>query len=99
MPRNRATPAPTGQRNNERDACELFACALALALALAAFGAVAQAQTPAACPSVQGFTQNRDKPVQIEAASLEVRDKRQDRDLHRQCGGDAGRHHFMHASR
>jgi lipopolysaccharide export system protein LptA len=36
----------------------------------------ALAQTPSGPPNaLQGFSQNRDKPVQIDAASLEVRDK------------------------
>ena len=62
---------------------------LALALTVAVFD-TAQAQTPprpaaprtAAAPvnqgpanALQGFSQNRDQPVQIEAATLEVRDK------------------------
>ena len=38
--------------------------------------AVASAQTPGGPPNaLQGFSQNRDKPVKIDAASLEVRDK------------------------
>ncbi len=46
----------------------------ALALALAA--SPATAQTSQGVPNaLQGFSQNRDKPVQIEAATLEVRDK------------------------
>jgi lipopolysaccharide export system protein LptA len=37
----------------------------------------AMAQTPSSGPpnALQGFSQNRDKPVQIDAATLEVRDK------------------------
>ena len=61
-----------------------FACAT---IAAAAFVCAAHAQTPRpsaqraaqASPgpanALQGFSQNRDQPVQIEAASLEVRDK------------------------
>jgi lipopolysaccharide export system protein LptA len=48
----------------------------------AVFAAVANAQTPSAQPqgqgpanALQGFSQNRDQPVQIEAATLEVREK------------------------
>jgi lipopolysaccharide export system protein LptA len=57
---------------------------LALALVTAAAGvAVAQPQQPAAPPrqpagqpnALQGFSQNRDKPVKINAAELEVHDK------------------------
>ena len=45
-------------------------------LALAASPAVAPAQNAQGVPNaLQGFSQNRDKPVQIEAATLEVRDK------------------------
>lgn len=46
---------------------------------LAAMGLLSptMAQTPAGGPpnALQGFSQNRDKPVQIDAATLEVRDK------------------------
>ena len=50
--------------------------AVAAALAVASFGAVAYAQASKGPPNaVQGFSKNRDKPVQIEAATLEVRDK------------------------
>ena len=40
-------------------------------------GVAALAQTPAAGPpnALQGFSQNRDKPIKINSASLEVRDK------------------------
>ena len=58
-----------------------------LLVAAAASEAIAQARPPAAAPSnsaavqqgppnaLQGFSQNRGQPVQIEAATLEVRDK------------------------
>jgi len=61
-----------------------FACA---AIAAATWGCAAHAQTPrppaqrsaqanqGPANALQGFSQNRDQPVQIEAASLEVRDK------------------------
>ena len=51
--------------------------ALVAALALAAAGAaVAHAQQPSGPPNaLQGFSQNRDKPVKINAAELEVHDK------------------------
>jgi lipopolysaccharide export system protein LptA len=49
--------------------------ALAVAVLLAVSGA-ALAQTSKGPPNaLQGFSQNRDQPVQIEAATLEVRDK------------------------
>jgi len=45
-------------------------------LALVAVSAPAQAQPASGPPNaLQGFSQNRDKPVKIDAASLEVRDK------------------------
>ena len=52
-------------------------CSVMLAaLALAALPALALAQSAQGVPNaLQGFSQNRDKPVQIEAATLEVRDK------------------------
>src|SRR5947207_1091369 len=43
-----------------------------LALMLASGAACAQSGPPNA---LQGFSQNRDKPIKIDAASLEVRDK------------------------
>ena len=55
----------------------LYLCAVTLAL-LAPGLAVAQAPRPAAAPPVQSLLQggqDKDQPVQIEAASLEVRDK------------------------
>ena len=50
---------------------------IALAIGLVSGGLVAQAQTASQGPpnALQGFSQNRDQPVHIEAASLEVRDK------------------------
>jgi lipopolysaccharide export system protein LptA len=53
------------------------ACAAALLLVVIPFGA-AQAQGGGVSNAMQGFTQNRDKPIQIEAASLEVRDKKKE---------------------
>src|SRR5207247_11419736 len=50
--------------------------AAALALALIASGdALAQGAMSGVPNAMQGFSQNRDQPIQIEAASLEVRDK------------------------
>src|SRR5258707_1082119 len=52
--------------------------AAAFALALIASGD-AGAQSSASVPSaMQGFPQNRDQPIQIEAASLEMRDKKKE---------------------
>src|SRR5256884_7574574 len=50
----------------------------AAALALIASGD-AGAQSSASVPNaMQGFSQNRDQPIQIEAASLEMRDKKKE---------------------
>jgi lipopolysaccharide export system protein LptA len=52
------------------------ACAAVLALVLFAGGeARAQGAMSGVPNAMQGFSQNRDQPIQIEAASLEVRDK------------------------
>ena len=59
-------------RRNIRSAC---AAALALALLAAAGDARAQGAMSGVPNAMQGFSQNRDQPIQIEAASLEVRDK------------------------
>ena len=54
----------------------LSACAAVLTLVvLAAGNACAQGSMSGVPNAMQGFTQNRDQPIQIEAASLEVRDK------------------------
>jgi lipopolysaccharide export system protein LptA len=51
--------------------------AAAFAFAVAAAGdAVAQKSIPDVPNAMQGFSQNRDQPIQIEAASLEMRDKK-----------------------
>jgi lipopolysaccharide export system protein LptA len=56
--------------------CAAFACAGMSDLALAQQKDQTQQQSPQSVPNaLQGFSQNKDKPVQIEAASLEVRDK------------------------
>ena len=52
----------------------LNACIATLAL-LAAGDAHAQSAASGVPNAMQGFSQNRDQPIQIEAASLEVRDK------------------------
>jgi lipopolysaccharide export system protein LptA len=50
-----------------------------LALALAAAGeAVAQKSVQAGPNAMQGFSQNRDQPIQIEAGSLEMREKKKE---------------------
>jgi lipopolysaccharide export system protein LptA len=51
----------------------------ALALALLASGDVHAQGTMSGVPNaMQGFSQNRDQPIQIEAASLEMRDKKKE---------------------
>src|SRR5438309_10814910 len=53
--------------------------AAALALALVASGdAFAQGAMSGVPNAMQGFSQNRDQPIQIEAASLEMRDKKKE---------------------
>jgi lipopolysaccharide export system protein LptA len=55
------------------------ACALACALALLAGGkAAAQSAVTGVPNAMQGFSQNRDQPIQIEAATLEMRDKKKE---------------------
>lgn len=56
------------------DILRMTACA-AFAVALTCAAASAQQQQQSVPNALQGFSQNKDKPVQIEAASLEVRDK------------------------
>jgi lipopolysaccharide export system protein LptA len=51
--------------------------AFALALMLPA-GALAQSAVSGVPNAMQGFSQNRDQPIQIEAASLEMRDKKKE---------------------
>lgn len=56
---------------------------LASALAVSAFammpgGAFAQSTATGVPNAMQGFSQNRDQPIQIEAASLEMRDKKKE---------------------
>jgi lipopolysaccharide export system protein LptA len=53
------------------------ACTAAFALALIAAGdAGAQSAVSGVPNAMQGFSQNRDQPIQIEAAELEMRDKK-----------------------
>jgi lipopolysaccharide export system protein LptA len=59
---------------NHRVAQAASAAILAIALS-AAHGATPQSSVPNA---MQGFSQNRDQPIQIEAASLEMRDKKKE---------------------
>ncbi len=55
------------------------ACTAACALMLLAAGeAAAQSAATNVPNAMQGFSQNRDQPIQIEAASLEMRDKKKE---------------------
>ena len=53
----------------------LAALSLMLAMALGAAHATAQKNNPGPPNALQGFSQNRDQPVKIQAASFEVREK------------------------
>src|SRR5437879_6327706 len=55
----------------------LAAAVLALAL-IASGGAGAQSAVSGVPNAMQGFSQNRDQPIQIQAASLEMRDKKKE---------------------
>jgi len=55
------------------------ACAAAFALALVAAGKAGAQSTVQGVPNaMQGFSQNRDQPIQIESATLEMRDKKKE---------------------
>lgn len=51
----------------------------AFAFVIASSGAGAQGAVSGVPNAMQGFSQNRDQPIQIEAASLEMRDKKKKR--------------------
>src|SRR5438876_6553369 len=53
-------------------------CTLSLHDALPICGALAQGAMSGVPNAMQGFSQNRDQPIQIEAASLEMRDKKKE---------------------
>jgi lipopolysaccharide export system protein LptA len=54
------------------------ACALGLTLLLGSGAALAQSAMTGVPNAMQGFSQNRDQPIQIESATLEVRDKKKE---------------------
>ena len=62
------------------DVPKLTGCAVLVALALAAapLDARAQSAVSGVPNAMQGFSQNKDQPIQIEAASLEMRDKKKE---------------------
>ena len=68
------TPRSTSVRRIAR-----YACTAAFALFVIACGqAIAQSAVQGVPNAMQGFSQNRDQPIQIEAATLEMRDKKKE---------------------
>lgn len=66
-------------RSGDKRCAISSAAALAVCIALVAGGAaVAQSAMQGVPNAMQGFSQNRDQPIQIEAASLEMRDKKKE---------------------
>lgn len=65
-------------RNDEKRRAIVAAIALGGVALIATGAAVAQSTMQGVPNAMQGFTQNRDQPIQIEAASLEMRDKKKE---------------------
>lgn len=65
-------------RNDEKRRAIVVAIALGGAALIATGAAVAQSTMQGVPNAMQGFSQNRDQPIQIEAASLEMRDKKKE---------------------
>ncbi|UPK27123.1 LptA/OstA family protein [Bradyrhizobium sp. 195] len=66
-------------RSGDKRCAIISAAALAVGIALVAGGAALAQSTMQGVPNaMQGFSQNRDQPIQIEAASLEMRDKKKE---------------------
>lgn len=65
-------------RNEDKRCVILSAAALATVVMIATGAAVAQSTMQGVPNAMQGFSQNRDQPIQIEAASLEMRDKKKE---------------------
>jgi lipopolysaccharide export system protein LptA len=66
-------------RNEAKWCVFLGAASLVLGITLATTGSArAQAVTQGVPNAMQGFSQNRDQPIQIDAASLEMRDKKKE---------------------
>lgn len=66
-------------RSDHKRCAIIGAAALAAGIALVAgSAAIAQSTMQGVPNAMQGFTQNRDQPIQIEAASLEMRDKKKE---------------------
>jgi len=65
-------------RSEDKHGVAVSMAALAIGFLLIAAG-TAHAQSSASVPNaMQGFSQNRDQPIQIDAASLEMRDKKKE---------------------
>ncbi|MBR0698591.1 LPS ABC transporter substrate-binding protein LptA [Bradyrhizobium diazoefficiens] len=66
-------------RSDDQRRAIVSAAALAVGIVLVATGAAIAQNTMQGVPNaMQGFSQNRDQPIQIEAASLEMRDKKKE---------------------
>lgn len=66
-------------RNDNKRCAISGAAALGVGVLLICAGAAAAQSTMQGVPNaMQGFSQNRDQPIQIEAASLEMRDKKKE---------------------
>lgn len=65
-------------RNNIKRSTIVSAAVFAIGVLIASGEGRAQSSTNAPNNALQGFTQNRDQPIQIEAASLEMRDKKKE---------------------
>ncbi|MDD1532061.1 MULTISPECIES: LptA/OstA family protein [unclassified Bradyrhizobium] len=66
-------------RSGHKRCAIIGAAALAAGIALVAgSAAIAQSTMQGVPNAMQGFSQNRDQPIQIEAASLEMRDKKKE---------------------
>lgn len=66
-------------RSDDKRGAVIRAGALVVGIALLATGAAVAQSTMQGVPNaMQGFSQNRDQPIQIEAASLEMRDKKKE---------------------
>ncbi|MCA1435590.1 LPS ABC transporter substrate-binding protein LptA [Bradyrhizobium sp. BRP20] len=65
-------------RNDNRRSAIVSAAALAFGVLIASGEGRTQSSATAPNNALQGFTQNRDQPIQIEAASLEMRDKKKE---------------------
>jgi lipopolysaccharide export system protein LptA len=65
-------------RNDSKRRAIVAAIALGGAALMATGAAIAQSTMQGVPNAMQGFSQNRDQPIQIEAASLEMRDKKKE---------------------